>query len=241
MEQEILKLDLSELEAMLFPKIQSINLSNLNLTDLIWGEGGGNAMEKNNSNSGTNLVRPEIVAKIFGFSGIRRVQQLTQDGVIETVDATDENGRKCRRYDLIPTIQSYIQYLSEKAYNKSHRTDKEIELREKKMEADIALRESQNELHRLKTAIASGDYIAIEEVKLDYAKFFVVFKKFAMSLPARVSGMLSGQLNPLEARKVEKEVSNEITDLLNSFVVAGVIKPKDVKGVIYAEEKETLA
>lgn len=41
MEQEILKLDLSELEAMLFPKIQSINLSNLNLTDLIWGEGGG--------------------------------------------------------------------------------------------------------------------------------------------------------------------------------------------------------
>lgn len=40
MEQEILKLDLSELEAMLFPKIQSINLSNLNLTDLIWGEGG---------------------------------------------------------------------------------------------------------------------------------------------------------------------------------------------------------
>ena len=43
MEQEIPKLDLSELEAMFFPKISNINLSNLtvNLTDLIWGEGGG--------------------------------------------------------------------------------------------------------------------------------------------------------------------------------------------------------
>ena len=38
----------------------------------------------------TNLVRTEIIAKLFGFSGTRRVQQLTQDGVIETVAAVDE-------------------------------------------------------------------------------------------------------------------------------------------------------
>lgn len=186
----------------------------------------------------TNLVRTEIIAKLFGFSGIRRVQQLTQDGVIETVEAVDEDGKKCRRYDLIPTTQRYIQYLSEKAYGKQHRTDKEIELREQKMAADIALKESQGELHRLKTAIAAGDYISVEEVKLDYAKFFLAFKKFAMSLPARVSGMLSGQLDPLEARKVEKEVSGEIAELLKSFVVASVVKPQNVKDIIAAEKPE---
>lgn len=183
-----------------------------------------------------NLVRVEIIAQIFGVS-VRRVQQITQEGIIETT-ATTEDGKSVRRYDLIPTVQKYISYLSDKAYGKAHRTDKEIELREQKMAADIALRESQGELHRLKTAIAAGDYISIEEVRLDYAKFFVVFKKFAMSMPARVSGMLSGSIEPLEARRIEKEVSGEIAELLNSFVVAGIAKPKDVKEILSGEKQE---
>lgn len=183
-----------------------------------------------------NLVRVEIIAQIFGVS-VRRVQQITQEGIIETT-ATTKDGKAVRRYDLIPTVQKYISYLSDKAYGKAHRTDKEIELREQKMAADIALRESQGELHRLKTAIAAGDYISIEEVRLDYAKFFVVFKKFAMSMPARISGMLSGSIEPLEARRVEKEVSSEIAELLNSFVVAGIAKPKDVKEILSGETQE---
>ena len=56
-------------------------------------------------------------------------------------------------------------------------------------------------MHRLKTEIASGKYIDIEEVKMDYSRFFVSFKKFALSLPSRLSG--------------------RIIRLLNSFVVAG--------------------
>ena len=70
-----------------------------------------------------------------------------------------------------------------------------MELREQKMKADVALKESQGELHRLKTEIAAGKYISIEEVKLDYAKFFVAFKKFATSLPSRIIGMLSGGID----------------------------------------------
>lgn len=199
--------------------------------------GGGTDDMSEEKTTGTNLVRVEIISQLFGVT-VRRVQQITQEGIIETVAAV-ENGKSVRRYDLIPTAQKYISYLSDKAYGKAHRTDKEIELREQKMEADIALRESQGELHRLKTAIAAGDYISIEEVRLDYAKFFVVFKKFAMSLPARVSGMLSGSIEPLEARRIEKEVSGEIAELLNSFVVAGVVKPKDIKGILSGEAAES--
>lgn len=178
----------------------------------------------------TKLVRVEVIAQLFGVT-VRRVQQITQEGIIETVAATDENGRKCRRYDLIQSTQRYIAHLQDKVRNRGSRTDKEIELKEQKLEADIALRESQGELHRLKTAIASGEYISIEEVKLDYAKFFVIFKKFAMSLPARIGGMLSGALDPLEQRRMEKEVSAEIAGILESFVVAGIAKPRDVRRV----------
>lgn len=187
-------------------------------------------MSEENKQSG-NYYRTEVIAKLFGFESSRRIQQLTQDGIIETVEVV-ENGRKVRRYDLIPTVRKYIQYLSEKAYSKPGRSEKEMELREQKMEADIALKESQGELHRLKTSIAAGEYISVKEARLDYAKFFVTFKKFAMSLPARVSGMLSGQLEPVEARRVEKEISSEITTFLNSFVIAGVVKPSEVKDIL---------
>lgn len=188
-------------------------------------------------NNEQNLVEPRMIAQMFGFSGIRRIEQLTADGVIDAV-LVKVNGREVRRYDLVPTVQKYTQFLSGKAYGKAGRSEKEVDLREQKLEAEIALKESQGELHRLKTQIAAGDYISIEEVRLDYAKFFLVFKKFAMSLPARVCGMIAGQLDPLEARRIEKEISGEIADLLNSFVVAGVVEPKKVKGILNEEAQK---
>lgn len=191
----------------------------------IWGGYGGMADGQDVKGS---YYRPEIIANLFGVS-VRRVQQLTQEGVISTTKIV-EDGKTVRRYDLVPTIQKYIQYLSDKAYGKIHRTDREIELREQKMQADIALKESQGELHRLKTEIAAGQYISVEEAKMDYAKFFVVFKKFALSLPARLTSMLSGQIDPVEARKTEKELASEVNRLLTSFVIAGVVEPGDASG-----------
>ena len=80
-----------------------------------------------------NFQRTETIAQLFGVS-VRRIQQLTQEGIIKTTKIIDEeSGKTVRRYDLVPTIQSYIKYLSDKAYGKQHRTDKEIELREQKM------------------------------------------------------------------------------------------------------------
>lgn len=189
--------------------------------------GGGVQIMSDNGEVRGSFYRTEIIAQLFGVS-VRRIQQLTQDGVISTTKII-EDGRTVRRYDLVPTIQNYIKYLSEKAYGRQGRTDKEIELREQKMEADIALKESQGELHRLKTEIAAGKYISVEEVKMDYSKFFVVFKKFAVSIPARAVGMLSCQLQPTEARKIEKELADEVNRLLGAFVIAGVVGPKDVK------------
>lgn len=181
--------------------------------------------------------RTEVIAQLFGVS-VRRIQQLTQDGILSTTELLND-GRRQRRYELVSTVQRYIQNLSDKAYGRQGKSEKEMELREQKMLADIALKESQGELHRLKTSIASGEYISIEEVRLDYAKFFVVFKKFAMSIPARVCGLFSGHLDPIEARRIEKELSQEVSALLASFVVAGVVEPREVKGILKDEESKT--
>ena len=178
-------------------------------------EGGGIA--------GTAYYRVEIIAKLFNVT-VRRIQQLTQDGVLPTVETPEG-----RRYDLVPTIQRYVQYLSDKAYGKN-RSEKELELKEQKMRAEIALKESQGELHRLKTDIAAGKYIAVEEVTVDYEKFFLTFKKFAMALPARLVDCVSANMDPLEARRVEREIQGEVNQLLTAFVVAGVTEDELKKG-----------
>ena len=162
----------------------------------------------------TGFYRVEVIASLFGVT-VRRVQQLTQEGIISTTKTKEGN-----RYELAPTIQRYVKYLSDKAYGKS-KSEKEAELREQKLQAEIALKESQGEMHRLKTEIASGKYIDIEEVKMDYSRFFVSFKKFALSLPSRLSGRISGHCDPMEIRSIEKDLNAEIIRLLNSFVVAG--------------------
>ena len=177
--------------------------------------GGGLYLDNNGKVAGGGCYRVEIIAQLFGVS-VRRIQQLTQEGIISTTETPEG-----RRYDLVPTVQNYVQYLSDKAYGKN-RSEKETELREQKMKAEIALKESQGELHRLKTDIAAGKYISIEEVTLDYTRFFVVFKKFAMSLPSRLTGIISGYVEPLEARHIEKELTGEVQKLLGAFVVAGV-------------------
>ena len=148
------------------------------------------------------FYRVEVIASLFGVT-VRRVQQLTQEGIISTTKTKEGN-----RYELAPTIQRYVKYLSDKAYGKS-KSEKEAELREQKLQAEIALKESQGEMHRLKTEIASG------------SRFFVSFKKFALSLPSRLSGRISGHCDPMEIRSIEKDLNAEIIRLLNSFVVAG--------------------
>ena len=170
---------------------------------------------ENAENTG-QYYEAKVIAQLFNLS-VRRIQQLTQDGVIDTVKVPG----KGRCYELVPTIQKYIAYLSDKAYSKT-RSEKENELREQKMKAEIALKESQGELHRLRTEITQGKYIAVEEVALDYTRFFVAFKNFAMALPARLTDMVNGYVDPVEARRIEKSLQQEIRTLLSAFAVAGV-------------------
>ena len=56
-----------------------------------------------------NYVDTKIIATLFGLTA-RRIQQLTQDGILET----EQVGRQ-RRYDLLDTVRRYIAYLQENA------------------------------------------------------------------------------------------------------------------------------
>ena len=51
------------------------------------------------STESKGYYKVDTIANLFGVS-VRRIQQLTQDGVISTTETADG-----RRYELVPTIQ----------------------------------------------------------------------------------------------------------------------------------------
>ncbi len=169
-------------------------------------------------------VKVDVIARMFGVT-VRRVQQLTQEGIIQTAEVPGEG----RRYEIIPTIKLYTKYLSDKAHGKG-KSEKEVNLRQQKLEAEIALKESQGEIHRIKAEIAAGKYIDVDEVALDYRKFFTAFKRFAMGIPSRLVSMMSDSLEPVEARRVEKEMSAEVKRMLHAFVVCGCLPGEEKTG-----------
>ncbi len=203
-------------------------MSEADLTTTI--AGGVLYLDKNGKVAGGGMYRVEIIAQLFGVT-VRRIQQLTQEGVLPTTETAEG-----RRYDLVPTIQGYVQYLSDKAYGKN-RSEKELELKEQKMKAEIALKESQGELHQLKTAIAAGKYIAVEEVIVEYQAFFLQFKKFAKGIAPRLVDTVGDfiELDPLQARQLEKTISLDVDNQLASFVLSAVTelpakaKPKNAE------------
>lgn len=175
-------------------------------------------------------VRVDVIAQLFGVTA-RRVQQLTQDGTLPTINEPGKP-RTFKCYDLYPTIQRYIQYLTDKAKGRSQSNDEEA-LKAQKLKAEVKLKESQAELHQLKTEIAAGKYLSVEEVKLEYGRFLTNFKKLALAIPNRVAGMIGITCDPVQIREIENDLNSEIINMLNAFVMAA--QPEDQ----YGEKKKS--
>jgi phage terminase Nu1 subunit (DNA packaging protein) len=184
----------------------------------------------NHSKKGVNLALEEDIitaarlAQILGVN-LRTVQRLTQESVLTSEVDPADNRKKI--YHLAASVQAYIAHQVGKSKG-NERSDRMAGLEEKKLAAEIALKESQGELHKMKTEIASGKYLLVEEVQVDYSRFFIILKKFVMSIPNRVIGMLAGHVDPITARGIEKDLANDLNDMLTAFVVAGQngVKPK---------------
>lgn len=111
-------------------------------------------------------------------------------------------------------------------YNADSEVTKSINLQQKKLEAEVALKEAQSELARIKTDIANGKYIEKELVEAELSRFFVVFKKSAMSLSRKLAAEVGSYVDPLEARRIEKNLQEIINDALMQMSVDGVYHAK---------------
>ena len=100
-------------------------------------------------NTNTKLVDSKTIAALFDMTP-RRVQQLTKEGVIAAVKEGNAN-----RYDLLPTIQKYIRYLTAKA-NGREPSKKDAETEGRRLEAEADLKRSKADIAALQLKELEG-------------------------------------------------------------------------------------
>lgn len=159
-------------------------------------------------------VSVTVMASLLGISA-KKIDRLVQDGVL-AAKVYIIHGRSTRRYPVKDTVQTYIRHVT----NTAAGTDEKLIQEGKKLRAETRLKESQAELHELKTKLAAGEYVSKDVLKEDYTNFFVQLRTFLLGIPGRVTGIVAGDISPQRARQLEHELSEDIKTQMRSFVVA---------------------
>jgi len=145
-----------------------------------------------------NLQSTQVIAKIFGVS-TRRVEQLKTEGVIK-------GQGKPTKYDLLPTIQAYIRYLSDKA-NGREKKETTAELEEAKLRAEVDIKEAKANAAQMELKELQGKMHRAEDVEAITTDHVLFLRSMLMAMPGKLAVDLAGtHTAPEQADRVKREV-----------------------------------
>lgn len=145
-----------------------------------------------------NLVTTQVIAKIFGVS-TRRVEQLKTEGIIK-------GQGKPTKYDLLPTIQAYIKYLSDKA-NGREKKQTDAQLMTAKLEAEKRIKTAKAEVAELELKELQGKMHRAEDVEAIMTDHVFFLRSMLMAMPGKLAVDLAGTHTAAEqADRVKSEV-----------------------------------
>lgn len=145
-----------------------------------------------------NLQPTQVIAKLFGVS-TRRVDQLKTEGIIK-------GQGKPTKYDLLPTIQAYIKYLSDKA-NGREKKETMANLEEAKLTAEVEIKKSKAEAARLELKELQGKMHRAEDVEAIFTDHVLFLRSMLLAMPGKLAVDLSGEHTAAEqAETVKREV-----------------------------------
>lgn len=172
---------------------------------------------------GTELWTGLRMSRFLGITD-RQLRSLVDQHVI-TPTLVKHNGRQVRRYEPVSVNAAYREYSiqnalkRQQARNPGGDDNEDLALRLKQLQA--AVRAEQAEKLRLQNQLNRGELLPRAEVMDDLRHFLIPLKRFVLSVPSRVVGMLSGTIDPLEVRRVSSQLMAECNDSLRDFVLAG--------------------
>ena len=154
-----------------------------------------------------NLQSSQVIAKIFGVS-VRRVEQLKSEGIIR-------GQGKPTKYDLLPTIQAYIKYLSDKA-NGREKKETDAQLETAKLDAEKRIKVAKAEMAEMELKELQGKLHRAEDVEAIMTDILLFFRSMLMAMPGKLAVDLSGtHTAPEQAERVKAEIHH----ILNQLVV----------------------
>lgn len=162
-----------------------------------------------------DLVDKKKIKEIFGFDSIRRVEQLTQDGIIESV-AISQGKRILQRYEYEPTIKRYIKYLSDKAYGreqKKNNSGKEDE----KLQAEIDYKTARAKMAQLQLEELEGRMHSAEDVEAMTTDLCLAVRSSLLSMPGQLAIDVVEAQNAAEASDIIKNAVNDILEELSRY------------------------
>lgn len=156
------------------------------------------------------LLKPSDIAKLFNFDGVRRIDQLVQDGVL-TPELVVERGKEVRRYPLVQTVQQYVDYLQEKANRKADGVDDPLTLEQMAL-ADLRWKSARAGKAELELAELKGQMHRAEDVETVVSDMIARIRSSILALPGRLAVDTAEAKTPMETSAIIKAA---VDDLLN--------------------------
>ena len=156
-----------------------------------------------------NYVESKVIATLFGLT-VRRIQQLTQDGIIKT----EMVGRQ-RRYDLLDTVRRYIAYLQDKCNSKGGNKD-DTENESRKIKADANIKEIKAEIAEMELLELKGEMHRSKDVEAMTTDLVFTIRSMMLALPGRLAIDLAPIDKPAEiSERIKQEVHAILLELSN--------------------------
>lgn len=154
-----------------------------------------------------NLQGSAIIAKLFGVTD-RRVQQIAKDGVIPAASV------RPYKFDLLPTVQAYIRYLSDKANGKESKSADTVQAEADKLRAEADLKQSKAKIAEMQLKELEGKMHRSEDVESVMNDLVYTVRSMIMALPGRLAMDIVQTSNANEASAL---IRSECYKILNEL------------------------
>ncbi len=165
--------------------------------------------ETKNTTDESRYKNTKWLSSFFKLSE-RRIQQLTQEGILPTVKRT----RDGNQYDLIPTIQRYIYYLQDLVNNRVKSSE---EQERQRLDAEIKLKEAKAEIAQLDLKELRAEMLRAEDVQAYVEDLAATTKSLLMGLPGRLAMDLANATTAAERSETIEEAIFEVLNQLSEY------------------------
>lgn len=154
-----------------------------------------------------NLQGSAIIAKLFGVTD-RRVQQLAKEGIIPAAQT------RPYKFDLLPTVQAYIRYLSEKANGKAQKSTDDVQAESDKLRAEADLKTYKAKIAEMQYNELEGSMHRSEDVEAMTNDLVYTVRSMIMALPGRLA---MDVVQAASANEASELIRSECYKILNEL------------------------